>query len=74
MEATSNFPELVSSVQKFTLFHLFIHGTQLILESCDQMGFTHFETTIHTKNIFNQLLIFENLYQHAINQVIPSIC
>ena len=43
-----------------------------VLESSDQIGHTHFWPCPH-KKVFDQRLIFVNLYQHVKNQFIPSV-
>ena len=43
------------------------------LESRNQIGHTHF-LTMPNQQIFDQLLIFVNLYQHAKNEVVSAIC
>ena len=55
-------------MQKMNLFHLFI--IQPVLQSCHQIGHTHFLTML-TQKIFDHLWICVNLYQHAKNQLIP---
>ena len=47
-------------MQKISSFNRFILEIQPILESCVQTG--------HTQKIFDQLLIYVNLYKHAKNQ------
>ena len=58
-------------MKKITLFHLFTFEIQSILEFHDQTVHTHF-WQMPTQKIFDQLLIFVILYQHAKNQFIPS--
>ena len=43
------------------------------LQHRDQIGHKHI-LTIPNQNIFEQLLIFVNLYQHAKNKAVSSIC
>ena len=57
-------------MQKISLFHLFILQIQTILESRHMTSYTHFWPT---PNIFNHLLLFIKLYQHAKNQLIPLV-
>ena len=57
-------------MKKIILFHLFIFDIQLNLESRDQTSHTPF-WQIPTQKIFDQLLIFVMMYQHAKNQFIP---
>ena len=75
-ESTFSFPEFVKisckKCKKITLFHLFIFERQSILDSCDQTSHTHF-WPCPLRKIFDQLLIFVNLYQHAKNWFIPSV-
>ena len=72
IEATFNFPELVQACKKISLFHLFILEIQSNLKSLDQTPHTHF-LTMPFQKIFDQLLIFMNLHQHAKDQFISSI-
>ena len=53
-------PKIIQ-MQKISSFHLFILEMQSILGSHDQTG------------IFDQLLVYKNLHQHAKNQAISSI-
>ena len=46
---------------------------QQILGSHELKGDSHL-LTMHTQKSLNQLLAFLNLYQHAKNQFIPSVC
>ena len=69
---------ICTSIQKISLFHLFLFGIQSVLESGDQTGHNHFFDHAHAKD-FGQLfylicsflrysqLTFVNLYQHAKN-------
>ena len=60
-------------MQNISLFNQLILEIQSILEYCDQTRNAHF-LTMSTPKIFNQLLIYVNLYQHAKNQAILLIC
>ena len=61
-------------MQKISLFHLFIFEIRSILEPCDQRReWPHPFLTMLTQKIFDQILIFVNLYQCAKNQLIPSV-
>ena len=51
-------------MQNISSSHQSILEVQSISESCDQTDHTHF-LTISTQQIFDQLLIYVNLYQHA---------
>ena len=46
---------------------------QYILESKDQIGITHILTMLN-QNIFKQLFVSVNLYQHAKTNVVSMIC
>ena len=59
-------------MQKINLLHLFISKIQSVLDSHDQNSQNQF-LSMPTKKIFDQLLVFVNLYQHAKYQFIPSV-
>ena len=61
-------------MQKISLFHLFVFEIKSILESCEQRpDWPHPFLMILSQKIFDQVLSFVNLYQHAKNQLIPSV-
>ena len=66
IESTFTFPEFVQACKKT------VYQRQQILESGDQTGHINF-WPCPPKKIFDNLLIFVNLYQHAKNQFIPSV-
>ena len=57
------------NMRKISLSHLFIFQIQSVLESHHHTRFFIWSS----QNIFNYLLICVNLYQHAKNQVSPSV-
>ena len=57
------------NMRKISLSHLFIFQIQSVLESHHHTRFF----ILSSQNIFNYLLICVNLYQHAKNQVSPSV-
>ena len=69
---TFSFPGFCISMQKISLFHLFIFEIQSISEYHDHTCHNHF-LTMPTPKIFKHILICMNLYQHAKNQLIPSV-
>ena len=58
-------------MKKITLFHLLIFEVKSILEPVIRLATSTFDHA-HPK-IFNHLLICVKLYQHAKNQLIPSV-
>ena len=60
-----------STMQKISSFHQFILEIQLILESCDLTGQTHFWPHSSKKFLIH---LYVNLYQHTKNQAISLIC
>ena len=68
-----SFPEFVEPYKKSKthLFHMLIFIIQSILASHAQTGCLFL--TMPTPNIFGQLLLFENLKQHAKSYLIPSV-
>ena len=60
------------NMRKISLLHLFMFQTQSVLESHHQIGHTQF-FILSSQKKFDYLLICVNLYQHAKNQVSPSV-
>ena len=65
--------KICTSMQKIGYFHLFILDIKSLLESTDQIDYTHILILIYQKT-FEQLLFFVNLYQYAKNEAVSSIC
>ena len=70
---TFQFASVCTSIQKIILFHQFILEIQSILESRDQIGQIHFRPCT-TKKCSINFHFFLNLYQHAKNVAVLSIC
>ena len=66
------FLRICINTQEISLFQMFILQIQSILEYRDQIGLTYILTNPNKKNF--ELLVFVNLYQHAKNEVVSSIC
>ena len=69
IEITFSFPEYAAPFNKSV--HS-IYQAQSILESCDQICHTYF-FTMPTQKIFDQILMYVNLYQHGKNQAISFV-
>ena len=67
-----NFCESVLTCKKSIILSVHSSDTDTILEPCHKTG-PHPFLTMPTPKIFKHLFICMNLYQHAKNQLIPSI-
>ena len=67
-----NFCESVLTCKKSIILSVHSTDTDTILEPCHKTG-PHPFLTMPTPKIFKHLFICMNLYQHAKNQLIPSI-
>ena len=72
IESTISFFWIRISMQKNSLFHLFILQIQSILDFCHQIRHTQFFTML-TPKISNCFLICVKMYLHAKNQFVLEI-